>query len=107
MSPREILLSSISFLVLLSSSIYIFHDLSKPIANYSDITWVYGLETLKREDIVCKLYKEKLDGKPILLANPVRISNRLKRHPLILKRLNSGRNMAASYWIKMLEASLI
>ncbi len=83
MSPKEILLSSISFLVLLSSSIYTFHELSKPVKNYDAITWVYGLETLKREDIVCKLYKEKLDGKPILLANPVRISNRLERHPLI------------------------
>ncbi len=83
MSPKEILLSTISFLVLLSSSIYTFHELSKPIKNYDSITWVYGLETLKREDIICKLDKEKLNGKPILLANPVRISTRLKRHPLI------------------------
>lgn len=83
MSAKEILLSTISFLVLISSSFFIFYDLSKPVANYETITWIYGLETLSREDITTKLNKENLNGKPILLANPVRISNRLKRHPLI------------------------
>ncbi len=83
MSAKHILATTISFLVLLTSSFYVFHELSQPIANYEAITWVYGLETLKREDIIARVTKEKLDGKPILMENPVRISNKLKRHPLI------------------------
>lgn len=83
MSAKHILATTISFLVLLTSSFYVFHELSQPIANYETITWVYGLETLKREDIIARVIKEKLDGKSILMVNPVRISNKLKRHPLI------------------------
>jgi|GEM_PF-3447045 len=83
MSARQILVATISFLVLITSSFYVFHELFQPIANYEAITWVYGLKTLKREDVIAKMAKEKLSGKPIILVNPLRISNRLERHPLI------------------------
>ncbi len=83
MTAKQILLSTLSFLVLLTTSFFVFHELSQPVADYDAITWVYGLKVLKREDIISKLHKEKLNGKPILLVNPVRISNRLKHHPFI------------------------
>ncbi len=85
MSAKQILLSTLSFLVLLTTSFFVFHELSQPIADYDQITWVHGLEILKREDILCKLHKEKLNGKPILMVNPVRISNRLRHNPLIAR----------------------
>ncbi len=83
MSPKQILLNTLSFLVLLTSSFFVFHELSQPIADYDSLVSVYGLKSLSREDIITRIHKEKLNGKPLLLVNPLRISARLKHHPLI------------------------
>ncbi len=83
MSPKQVLISTLIFLVLLTSSFFAFHELSQPITDYNAITHIYGLKKLNRDDIMSKFLKEKTNGKPILLINPIRIAERIKRNPLV------------------------
>lgn len=68
---------------LVAASVYFIYLLAKPVTNALDIVELHGNKQISNYDLLEEISKHKIENKSFFEINPLSISKKLQKHPLI------------------------